>query len=149
MKNLIEELANLFNNNESLISELNDQLKYLKEYNKNRTEIIKVLTENIDKHLPLHGEFVNISNRIKRNSSKTINDPLRSPNRFQILASVNTENCDKLIANENANTQSSNKTFQGHPSQIIENTPSSPTTNEPPSDINQIHTATQNMKPSK
>ena len=114
MKNLIEELANLFKNNDSLISELNDQLKYLKEYNKNKTEIIKVLTENIDKHLPSHGEFVNISNREKRNSSKTRNKSLRSPNRFQILANVNTENCGKLIANENANTQSSNNKFQGN-----------------------------------
>ena len=72
MKNLIEELANLFNNNESLISELNDQLKYLKEDNKNKTEIIKVLTENIDKHLL--SPTVTISNRKKRNSSETISD---------------------------------------------------------------------------
>ena len=106
--------ANPFDNNESLISELNDQLKYLKEDNKNKTEIIKVLTENIDKHLPSHREFVNISNRKKQNSSKTRNNSLRSPNRFQILASVNTENCNKLIANENANTQSSDNKFQGN-----------------------------------
>ena len=142
MKKSLEELANLVNNNESLISELNDQLKYLNEDNKNKTEIIKVLTENIDKHL--HEEFVTISNRKKRNSSETRNDSLRSPNRFQILASANTDNCDKLIENENVNIQSSNNTFQGHLPQILENTPPSTTTNEPPSDINQTNTATHN-----
>ena len=52
-------------NNESLISEINDQLKYLKEDNKNKIEIIKVLTENIDKHLLSHEKFVIISNRKK------------------------------------------------------------------------------------
>ena len=144
LKKLLEELANPVNNNESLISELNDQLKYLKEDNKNKTEIIKVLTENIDKHLLSHEEFVTISNRKKRNSSETRNDSLRSPNRFQILASANTDNCDKLIANENVNIQSSNNTFEGHPPQILENTPSSTTANEPPSDINQTNTATHN-----
>ena len=71
LKESLEELANPVNNNESLISELNDQLKYLKEDNKNKTEIIKVLTENIDKHLPPHEEFITISNRKKRNSSAT------------------------------------------------------------------------------
>ena len=40
------------------------------------------------------------------------------------------------MANENVNIQSSNYTFQGHPPQILENTPSSTTANEPPSDIN-------------
>ena len=60
LKKSLEELANPVNNNESLISELNDQLKYLKEDNKNKTEIIKVLTENIDKHLLSHEEFVTI-----------------------------------------------------------------------------------------
>ena len=148
MKKSLEELANPVNNNESLISELNDQLKYLKEDNKNKTEIIKVLTENIDKHLPSHEEFVTISNKKNRNSSETRNNSLRSPNCFEILASANTDNCDKLTANENvnenANIQSSNNTFQGHPPQILENTPSSPTANEPPSDINQTNTATQN-----
>ena len=73
MKKSLEELANPVNNNESLISELNDQLKYLKEDNKNKTEIIKVL-ENIDKHLLSHKEFVTISNRKERNSSETRND---------------------------------------------------------------------------
>ena len=52
-------------NNESLISEINDQLKYFKEDNKNKIEIIKVLTENIDKHLLSHEKFVIISNRKK------------------------------------------------------------------------------------
>ena len=56
-----------------------------------------------------------------------------------------TENYDKLIANQNANIQSSNNTFQGHLPQILEKTSSSPTANEPPSDINQTHTATQNI----
>ena len=72
LKKSLEELANPINNNESLISELNDQLKYLKEDNKNKTEIIKVLTENIDKHLL--SPTVTISNRKKRNSSETISD---------------------------------------------------------------------------
>ena len=135
---------NPVNNNESLISKINDQLKYLKEDNKNKIEIIKVLTENIDKHLLSHEEFVIISNRKKWNSSEKRNDSLRSPNRFQILASAITDNCDKLIANENVNIQSSNNTFQGHPPQILENTPSSTTANEPPSDINQTNTATHN-----
>ena len=36
LKKSLEELANPFNNNESLISELNDQLKFLKEDNKNK-----------------------------------------------------------------------------------------------------------------
>ena len=62
LKKSLEELANPVNNNESLISELNDQLKYLKEDNKNKTEIIKVLTENIDKRLLSHEEFSNILN---------------------------------------------------------------------------------------
>ena len=115
-----EELANPVNNNESLISELNDQLKYLKEDNKNKTEIIKVLAEITDKHLLSHEEFVTTSNRKKRNSFETRNDSLRSPNRFQILASANTDNCDKLITNENVNNQSSNNTFQGQPPQILE-----------------------------
>ena len=44
LKKLLEDLANPVNKNESLISELNDQLKYLKEDNKNKTQIIKVLT---------------------------------------------------------------------------------------------------------
>ena len=105
LKKSLEELANPVNNNASLISELNDQLQYLKEDNKNKTEIIKVLTENIDKHPLSHEEFVTISNSKKQNSSKTRNDSLRSPNRFQILASANTDNCDKLIANENVNIQ--------------------------------------------
>ena len=61
---------NPVNNNESLISELNDQLIYLKEDNKNKTEIIKVLTENIDKHLLSHEEFVTISNRKNETHSK-------------------------------------------------------------------------------
>ena len=39
LKKSLEELANPVNNNESLISELNYQLKYLKEDNKNKTEI--------------------------------------------------------------------------------------------------------------
>ena len=144
MKKSLEELANPVNNNVSRISELNDQLKYIREDNKNKTEIIKVLTENIDKHLPSHEEFVTISNRKKQNSSETRNDSLRSPNRFQILASVNADNCDKLIANENINIQSSYNTFQGHPPQILENTPSSTIANEPHSDINQTNTATRN-----
>ena len=49
-----------------------------------------------------------------------------------------------MIANENANTQSSNNTFQGHPPQISENTSSSPSACEPPSDINQTNRVTQN-----
>ena len=49
-----------------------------------------------------------------------------------------------MIANENVNIQSSNNTFQGHPPQILENTPPSTTANEPPSDINQTNTATHN-----
>ena len=133
---------NPVNNNESLISKINDQLKYLKEDNKNKIEIIKVLTENIDKHLLSHEEFITISNSKKRNSSGTRKDSQRSPNCFQILASANTDNCDKLIANENVNTQSTNNMFQGHPPQILENTPSSTTANGPPSDINQTYTAT-------
>ena len=141
---MLEELANPVNNNESLISELNDQLKYLKEENKNKTEIIKVLTENIDKHLLSHEESVTISNSKKRNSSETRNDSLRSPNRFQILSSAKTDSCDKLMANENVNIQSSNNTVQGHPPQILENTTSSTTVNEPPSDINQTNMATYN-----
>ena len=136
---MLEELANPVNNNESLVSELNDQLKYLKEDNKNKTEIIKVLTENVDKHLLSHEEFVTISNSKKRNSTETRNVSQRSPNRFQILASANTDNCDKLIANKNVNIQSSNNTFQGHPPQILENTPSSATANEPTSDITATH----------
>ena len=144
LKKSLEESADPINNNKSLISELNDQLKYLKKENKNKTEIIKVLTENIGKHLLSHEEFATTSNSKKRNSSETRNDSLRSPNRFQILASANTDNCDKLIANENVNIQSSNNTFQGHPPQILENTPSSTTANEPPSDINQTNTATHN-----
>ena len=82
MKKSLEELGNPVHNIESLISELNDQLKYLKEDNKNKVEIIKVLTENIDKHLLSHEEFVTILNSKKRNSSETRNDSLRSPNRF-------------------------------------------------------------------
>ena len=144
MKKSLEELANPFNNNESLISALNDQLKYLKKDNKNKTEIIKVLTENIDKYLPSHEELVTISKRKKRNSSETRNYSLRSLNNFQIFASANKDNYDKLIANENSNIQSSNNTFQRHPPQILENTPSSSTENEPPSDVNQINAATQN-----
>ena len=46
LKKSLEELTSPFNNNESLITELNDQLKYLNEDNKNKTEIIEVLTEN-------------------------------------------------------------------------------------------------------
>ena len=104
LKKSIEELANPVNNNESRISELSDQLEYLKEDNQNKTEIIKVLTENIDnKYLLSHEDFITISKRKKRNSSETRNDSLRSPNRFQILASANTGNCDQLIANENLN----------------------------------------------
>ena len=121
LKKSPEELAKPVNNNKSLISELNDQLKYLKEDNENKTEITNVLTENIDKHLLSHEEFVTISNSKKRNSSETRNNSLRSPNRFQILASVNTDNCNKLIANENVNIQSSNNMFQGYPPQILEN----------------------------
>ena len=68
----------------------------------------------------------------------------KSPNRFQILASANTGNCDKLIANENLNIQSSNKTLQVYPLQILENTASSTTANEPPSDINQTNMVTHN-----
>ena len=133
---------NPVNNNESLISEINDQLKYLKEDNKNKIEIIKVLTENIDKHLLSHEEFITISNSKKRNSSGTRKDSQRSSNRFQILASASTDNCDKLVANENVNTQSTNNMFQRHPTQVLENTPSSTTANGPPSDINQTNTAT-------
>ena len=144
LKKSFEELANPVNNNESLISELNDQLKYLKEHNKNKTEIIKVLTENIDKHLLSHVKFVTISNSKIRNSCETRNDSLRSPNRFQIFASANTDNCDKLVANEIVNIQSSNNTFQGHPLQILEKTTSSTTANEPPLDINQTNTAFHN-----
>ena len=104
LKKSLEELANPVNNNESRISELSDQLEYLKEDNQNKTEIIKVLTENIDnKYLLSHEDFITISKRKKRNSSETRNDSLRSPNRFQILASANTGNCDQLIANENLN----------------------------------------------
>ena len=50
-----------------------------------------------------------------------------------------------MIANEIEKTQSSNTTFQGYPPQILENTTSSPTANEPPSDINQTNMATQNI----
>ena len=104
LKKSLEELANPVNNNESRISELSDQLEYLKEDNQNKTEIIKVLTENIDnKYLLSHEDFITISKRKKRNSSETRNDSQRSPNRFQILASANTGNCDQLIANENLN----------------------------------------------
>ena len=67
----------------------------------------------------------------KRNSSETRSDSLRSPNRFQILARANTENCNKLIANKSVNTQSTN-TLQKHPPQILENTPSSPAAKERP-----------------
>ena len=49
-----------------------------------------------------------------------------------------------MIANENVNIQSSNNTFQGHPPQILENTPSPTTANELPSDINQTNTSTHN-----
>ena len=83
---------NPVNNNESLISKINDQLKYLKEDNKNKIEIIKVLTENIDKHLLSHEEFITISNCKKRNSSGTRKDSQRSLYCFQILASANTDN---------------------------------------------------------
>ena len=65
MKKSLEELANPVNNNESLITELNDQLKYLKDDNKTKTEIIKLLIGSIDKHLPSHEEFVTISNKKK------------------------------------------------------------------------------------
>ena len=44
LKKSLEELANPVNNNESLISELNDQLKYLKK-DKNKTEIISLNRE--------------------------------------------------------------------------------------------------------
>ena len=63
----IQALKVFFKEQVSIIIELNDQLKYLKEENKNKTEIMKVLTENIDKHLPSYEEFVIISNRKKRN----------------------------------------------------------------------------------
>ena len=46
------------------------------------------------------------------------------------------KNIHKKKKNENTNTQSSNNTFQGHPTQVLENTPSSPAVNEPPSDMN-------------
>ena len=75
---------------------------------------------------------------------ETRNDSLRSPNHFQILANANTDNCDKLIANENVNIQLPNNTFQGHPPQILGDTTSSTTANEPPSDINETNTATHN-----
>ena len=88
MKKSLEESADPINNNKSFTSELNDQLKYYKEENKNKTEIIKVLTENIDKHPLSHEEFATTSNSKKWNSSETRNDSLRSPNRFQILASA-------------------------------------------------------------
>ena len=136
LKKSLEELANPVNNNESLISELNDQLKYLKK-DKNKTEIIS-LNREYCKHLLLHEEFVTISNRKKRNSSETRNNSLRSPNRFQILASAHTGNCDKLIANENVNIQSSNNMFQGHPPQILESTLSSTTANESPDLVGEI-----------
>ena len=42
------------------------------------------------------------------------------------------------------NIQSSNNPFEGHPPQILVNTASSTTGNEPPSDIYQTNTATQN-----
>ena len=76
MKKSLEEIANPFNNNESLIGELNDQLKY---------------QLNIDKHLPWYEELVTISNRKKWSSSETRNYLLRSPNRFQILSSANSD----------------------------------------------------------
>ena len=86
-----------------------------------------------------------ICNHIEQKKTKLVrNKKLLSKILFQIFASANTENCDKLIANENANTQSSNNKFQGHPPQLLENTSSSPTANEPPSGINQTNTATQN-----
>ena len=44
-----------------------------------------------------------------------------------------------MIANENINN-----TLQGHPPQILENTPFSTTANEPPSDINQTNRTTDN-----
>ena len=49
-----------------------------------------------------------------------------------------------MTTNENANVYSANKTFQGHPPQISENTPSSTTANKTPSDRNQTNTATRN-----
>ena len=63
MKKSLEELANPVNYNESFTSELNGKLKYHKDDNKSKTEIIKVLTENIGKHLPSHDEFVTISSK--------------------------------------------------------------------------------------
>ena len=80
-----------------------------------------------------HEEFLTISNSKKCDSSETRNDSLRSQNRFQILSSANTDNYDKLIANENVNIESWNDTFQGHPPHILENTTSSTTANKPPS----------------
>ena len=41
LKKTLEELANPVNNNESLVSELNDQLKYLKEDNKTKLKSSK------------------------------------------------------------------------------------------------------------
>ena len=41
LKKSLEELANPVNNNESLVSELNDQLKYLKEDNKTKLKSSK------------------------------------------------------------------------------------------------------------
>ena len=119
MKKSLEELANPVNNNESLITELNDQLKYLKDDNKTKTEIIKLLIGSIDKHLPSHEEFVTISNKRKLKLIRNKKRLTKTTNRFQILACANTDNCDKLIANENVNIHSSNNTFQGHPPQIF------------------------------
>ena len=65
LKKSLEESADPINNNKSFTSELNDQLKYYKEENKNKTEIIKVLTENIDKHPLSHEEYATTSNSKK------------------------------------------------------------------------------------
>ena len=78
MKKLLEELANPVNNNESFTSKLNGELKYLKDDNKSTAEIIKILTENIGKHLPSHEEFITISSKKNQNSSETRHDSLRS-----------------------------------------------------------------------
>ena len=85
MKKLLEEIANPVNNNEWFTSELNGELKYLKDDNKSKTEIIKVLTENIDKHLPSHEEFVTIVRKKNQNSSETRRDALRSQFFFRFL----------------------------------------------------------------
>ena len=85
MKKSLEKLAKLLKNNESFISKINNQLRYLNEDNKNKTEIIKVLTENIGKHLPSHEKFAAILNREKGNSSETRNDSLSFSFRFKIL----------------------------------------------------------------